>query len=58
MTVRYEGTVVELKQKLEILVNGQTVSTNRLPVTVEKVQVKQVSSTMVMGKLTRIKHSM
>jgi archaellum component FlaF (FlaF/FlaG flagellin family) len=56
LTVRYEGTVVELKQKLEILINGQAVSIKRLPVTVGKVQVKQVSSTMVMGKMTRTKH--
>jgi len=54
--VRYEGTVVELKQKLEILINGQAVSIKRLPVTVGYVQVKQVSSTMVMGKMTRTKH--
>jgi hypothetical protein len=54
MTVRYEGSVVELKQKLEILINGQAVSLKRLPVNVGKVQIKQVSSTMVMGKLPRI----
>lgn len=52
--MRYDGLVVDLKQKLVILINGQEVSHNRLPVNVGRVQVKLVSSAMVMGKAFKI----
>lgn len=55
LTVRYDAAVIILKQNLEIVINGQAVSLNRLPLTLGKVRVKQASSSMVMGKTCKFR---
>jgi hypothetical protein len=50
LTVRYDGSVVDLKQKLDVTFNGQALGLKELPVTVGKVRVKPASASSVMGK--------
>lgn len=49
MTVRYDGSVVEIKEDLGLSINAQAVSLDQLPVTLGQVRIKQASSHMLMG---------
>jgi hypothetical protein len=49
MKIRYDRSVVDLKQSMGILFNGQAVGVNRLPVKVGQVLVKQASHNLLQG---------
>lgn len=49
MTVRYNGSVIDLNQRNAISFNGKPVSLQQLPVTVGQVRVKLASSYLLMG---------
>jgi hypothetical protein len=49
MKIRYDGSVVDLKQRMGILFNRQAVSVNQLPVKVGHVLVKQASHDVLQG---------
>jgi hypothetical protein len=49
MTVRYDGSIVELKQRMRISINGFEVGLHQLPVKVGHVLVKQASHHLLQG---------
>jgi hypothetical protein len=57
MTVRYNGSIVELKQGMGFSINGIEVGLNKLPVKVGHVLVKQASHYLLQGiKLASISY--